>query len=71
MFDSKDTANESLKYLNSLHNSIKFTIKFEQAKEIPFLVILLKRWPNNAFVTSVYRKTTFTGLYAKWDSFSP
>ena len=71
MFDSKDAANEFLKYLNSRHNSIKFTIEFEQAEEIPFLDILVKRCPNNTFVTSVYRKKTFTGLYTKWDSFTP
>jgi len=57
MFDSKDTATEYLKYLNSRHNSIKFTIEFEQAKEIPFWGILVKRCPNNTFTTSVYRKT--------------
>ena len=31
MFDSEDTANEFLKYINGRHNSIKFTIEFEQA----------------------------------------
>ena len=40
MFDSKDSANEFLKYLNGRHNSMKFTIEFEQAKDIPFLDIL-------------------------------
>ena len=62
---------EFLKYLNSRHNSIKFTIEFEQAIEIPFLDILVKRCPNNTFTTSVERKKTFTGLYTKWDSFTP
>ena len=71
MFDSKDTANEFLRYLNSRHNSIKFTIEFEQENEIPFLDILVKRCPDNSFMTSVYRKKTFTGLYTKWDSFTP
>ena len=70
MSDSKDTAKEFLKYLNGRHNSIKFTIEFEQAEEIPFLDILVKRCPNNTFVTSVYRKKAFTGLYTKWDSFT-
>ena len=37
MFDSKDTANEFLRYLNSRHNSIEFTIEFEQDNKIPFL----------------------------------
>ena len=30
----KDSANEFLKYLNGRHNSIKFTIEFEQAEQI-------------------------------------
>ena len=41
LFDTKDTAYEFLKYLNTRHTSIKFTIKFEQDKEIPFLDILI------------------------------
>ena len=71
MFDSKDSANEFLKYLNRHYNSIKFTIEFEQAEQIPFLDILVKRCPNNTFVTSIYCKKAFTGLYTKWDSFTP
>ena len=46
MFDSEDSANEFLKYLNGRHNSIKFTIEFEQAEQIPFLDILVKRSPT-------------------------
>ena len=41
MFDSKDTANQFLKFLNSRHNNIKFTTEFEQGKEIPFSDILV------------------------------
>ena len=67
----RDTACEFLQYLNSRHHSIKFTIEFEQDNVIPFLDILVKRCPNNTFVTSIYRKKTFTGLYTKWDSFTP
>ena len=33
--------------------------------------ILVKRCPNDTFTTSVYRKKTLTGLYTKWDSFTP
>ena len=55
----------------SRHNSIKFTIEFAQDNEIPFLDILVKRCPDHSFMTSVYRKKTFTGLYTKWDSFTP
>ena len=49
MFDIKDTANEFLRYL-------RFTIEFEQDNEVPFLDILVKRCPDNSFMTSVYRK---------------
>jgi len=63
MFENKDTANEFLRYFNSRHESIKFTIDFEQDNEIPFL--------DNTFATSIYRKKTFTALYTKWDSFTP
>ena len=57
--------------MNSRHNSIKFTIEFEQNNEIPFLDILVKRCTDKTFVTSIYRKKTFKGLYTKWDSFTP
>ena len=70
-FDSKNNANEFFNFLNSRHDSIKFTIEFEEDNKIPFLDILLKRCPDNTLSTSVYRKKTFTGLYTKWDSFTP
>ena len=45
--------------------------EFEQDNVIPFLDILVKRCPDKTFVTSIYRKKTFTGLYTTWDSFTP
>ena len=62
MFHNKDSANEFL-YLNSCRSNIKFTIEFEQNNAIPFLDILVTRNQNNAFMTSIYRKKTFTVLY--------
>ena len=53
------------------HDNIQFTIEFEQNQEIPFLDVSVKRQDNNSFSTSIYRKKTFTGLYTKWDSFTP
>ena len=40
--------------------------KFQFFKKVRF-----KRCPNNIFMTSVYRRKTFSGLYTKWDSFTP
>ena len=71
MFNSRDSANAFLHYLNSCHSNVKFTIEFEQNNAIPFLDILVTRNQNNTFMTSIYRKKTFTGLYTKWDSFTP
>ena len=70
LFDSKSNALQFLQYLNSCHVNIKFTIEFEETNVIPFLVVLIKRH-NHIFSTSIYRKKTFTGLYTKWDSFTP
>ena len=70
-FHNKDSANQFLHYFNSCHRNIKFTIEFEQNNAIQFLDILVTRNQNNTFMTSIHRKKTFTGLYTKWDSFTP
>lgn len=53
---------------------INFVITLLNSKRtvqsLPFLDILIKRH-NRTFSTSIYRKKTFTGLYTKWDSFTP
>ena len=38
--------------------------------EIPFLDVCIKR-DHNTFSTTIHHKKTFTGLYTKWDSFTP
>ena len=45
-------------------------MELEENQAIPFLYVRIKRNLNN-FTTTVHRKTTFTGLYTKWDSFTP
>ena len=37
---------------------------------LPFLDVLVEKSPSK-FITSIYRKPTFTGLYLRWNSFSP
>ena len=54
-----------------IYSNIEFTIESEQNNAFPFLGILVTRNQNNTFMTSIYRKKTFTGLYTKWDSFTP
>ena len=70
LFDNVASATRFLQYLNTRHPNINFTIEFEENHEIPFLDVRVKR-NLNTFTTTVHRKTTFTGLYHKWDSFTP
>ena len=37
---------------------------------LPFLDVFAEK-PNTGFLTSVYRKPTFTGQYIRWNSFCP
>lgn len=63
---------EILNVLNNFHPSIKFTHEVEDNYSIPFLDVLVTRSPtNNTFETTIYRKTTFTGLMINWNSFVP
>ena len=56
--------------LNSLHPSLRFTYEKESNHSLPFLDVLVERH-DSEFLTSVYRKPTFTGQYLRWNSFSP
>ena len=56
--------------LNSFHKDIQFTSVEEQNNELPFLDVLVPR-TDKTFVTSVYRKPTYSGLLLKWSSFVP
>ena len=70
LFYSKDAASKFLHFLNSRHPNIKFTMELEENREIPFLDVCIKR-DHSTFSTTVHHKKTFTGLYIKWDSFTP
>ena len=70
LFDSEATAATFLHYLNNRHPNINFTMELEENLEIQFLDVRIKRNLNN-FTTTEHRKATFTGLYTKWDSFTP
>ena len=67
-FDSKNECDEFLKDLNNMHPSLQFTVELEENNQLPFLDILIEK-SDNHFITSVYRKPTFSGLYQRWDSF--
>ena len=66
----KKTCNNFFIQLNSLHPSLRFTYEKESNHSLPFLDVLVERH-DSEFLTSVYRKPTFTGQYLRWNSFSP
>ena len=58
---------EFFNVLNNAHEAINFTIEKEKNDELAFLDVLIKR-KENRFLTTVYRKKTFTGCYLNFKS---
>ena len=69
-FKSRNDALSFFDILNNLHSSLLFTMEEENNGELPFSDVLVER-RDSSFLTSVYRKPTFTGLYLSWHSFAP
>ena len=59
-----------LDYLNSKNKNIKFTVETESSNSLSFLDVSVSRL-NNKFITSVYRKPTFSGQGISFFSFTP
>ncbi|XP_057302826.1 uncharacterized protein LOC130636989 [Hydractinia symbiolongicarpus] len=57
-------------YLNRQHINISFTSECEADKTLPFLDVSVSR-NESKFVTSIYRKPTFSGVYTNYNSFLP
>ena len=57
-------------YVNSKHKNINFSYETEKDEQMPFLDVNVFR-ENGKFVTNVYRKETFTGVYTNFSSFIP
>ena len=57
-------------YLNKQHINIRFTEEIEKNNELPFLDVNVMR-SENTFITGVYRKSTFSGLYSNYRSLIP
>ena len=70
LFHSKHHIEKFRNYLNRQHQNIKFTFEAENENPISFLDIKITR-DNNKFMTSVYRKLTFSGVFTNIGSFIP
>ena len=70
IFESERDCDLFHEKLNRLHPALKFTIEEEQNNSLSFLDVLVEK-EGSEFLTSVYRKPTFSGHYIRWNSFSP
>ncbi|XP_057292667.1 uncharacterized protein LOC130621400 [Hydractinia symbiolongicarpus] len=70
LFESREHAQNFYEYINSRHQNIKFTFEEECDKVLPFLDVCVMR-EGDSFVTNVYRKPTFSGVYTNFSSFIP
>ena len=70
IFGPEDECTSFLDVLNSMHSALKFTFEKEENDQHPLLDVLVEK-SNEGFLTSVFRKPTFTGQYFRWDSFGP
>ena len=57
-------------YMNSKHKNINFSFETEKDEQMPFLDVNVFR-ENSKFVTNVYRKKAFSGVYTNFCSFKP
>ena len=67
---SLDQVEKFKKYLSSKHPNINFSLEKENDGRLPFLDINIFR-EKGRFVTNVYRKKTFSGVYTNFNSFIP
>ena len=70
LFDHRDHVESFKAYMNSCHPNMKFTSELEEDNVLPFLDVKVIR-SGDSFVTSVYRKPTFSGVYTNYNSFLP
>ena len=68
LFKSKEHLKLFVNYMNSKHRNIKFTLETEDSNNFSFLDVKTTR-QNKRFVTSIFRKATFSGVFTNYDSF--
>ena len=70
LFESSESADSFCEYMSSKHQNINFTVEKENIGSLSFLDVKICR-KNGKFVTSVYRKPTFSGVFTNYESFIP
>ena len=70
LFNKPEREQFFLQYMNKKHKNMKFSIETEMNGSLSFLDMKIFR-ENDKFVTSVFRKETFSGVYTNFTSFIP
>ena len=70
LFRKEECLKLFLNYFNLWHENIKFTSEKETNNKLSFLDIEISR-DKIQFITSVYCKPTFSGVFSHFDSFIP
>ena len=70
LFKNHNQIPQFLAYLNNKHPNIRFTHEIEENNKLSFLDMTISKH-NGKFVTSIFRKKTFTGLGLHFLSFVP
>ena len=67
-FKSKEHLKRFVNYMNSKHKNIKFTFRTEDLNNFSFLDVNITP-KSKRFVTSIFRKATFSGVFTNYNSF--
>ena len=70
LFNSENQVNKFHRYLCSRHVNMNFSKEVEKDSNISFLDVSVTKI-NNEYITSLYRKSTFSGLYMNFKSHVP
>jgi hypothetical protein len=70
LFNNSGSIDQFKQYMNNRHPNMNFTSENESENSLPFLDVYVTRQASQ-FITSVYRKPTFSGVYTNFDSFLP
>ena len=70
LFESAENLSKFQTYLNTCHPNMSFSFEEETNGKLAFLDVEVSQ-QQGQFVTTVYRKPTFSGVYTHFDSFLP
>ena len=71
LFHDEIVASLFLEYLNKQHSNIKFTSESEKSGNLPFLDVNIDKKEGGGYYTSLFHKSSCTGLLTNFLSYTP